>query len=215
MDPEATELRRPAGAGRAPDSGPWRARRLVTHSPAPLSELDAALRDAQQGGEAGFVELYRAVQPALLRYLATMVGAQAEDIASETWSQVSRDLARFEGSADSFRGWVSTIGRNRAFDHLRAQARRPSRAVAPEHLLGVAGDQDTADDALEAMSTTRAVSLIAGLPPDQAEAVLLRVVMGLSAKAAAEVLGKQPGAIRTLTYRGLKTLAAHLDRAQP
>jgi RNA polymerase sigma-70 factor, ECF subfamily len=40
--------------------------------------------------------------------------------------------------------------------------------------------------------------------------VLLRVVLGLDAKHAAEVLGKRPGAVRTAAYRGLNRLATLL-----
>lgn len=42
--------------------------------------------------------------------------------------------------------------------------------------------------------------------------VLLRAVVGLDAKSAAQVAGKRAGAIRTAAYRGLKTLANRLDR---
>ena len=73
------------------------------------------------------------------------------------------------------------------------------------------GGDDTAGAAEESLSTTRAIELIAGLPPDQAEAVLLRAVVGLDAKSAAAVLGKRPGAVRVAAHRGLKTLAARLD----
>ena len=50
--------------------------------------------------------------------------------------------------------------------------------------------------------------------PDQAEAVLLRAVLGLDAITAGQVLGKRPGAIRTAAHRGLKTLHKKLDRAK-
>ena len=36
---------------------------------------------------------------------------------------------------------------------------------------------------------------------------MLRVVVGLDAKSAAETLGKRPGAVRTAAHRGLKRLA--------
>jgi len=41
--------------------------------------------------------------------------------------------------------------------------------------------------------------------------VLLRVVVGLDAASAAEVLGKRSGAVRTAAYRGLKRLAERLN----
>lgn len=40
--------------------------------------------------------------------------------------------------------------------------------------------------------------------------MLLRVVVGLDGPAAARVLGKRPGAVRTAAYRGLKRLAHQL-----
>ncbi|MGW5234218.1 sigma factor-like helix-turn-helix DNA-binding protein, partial [Streptomyces nodosus] len=40
--------------------------------------------------------------------------------------------------------------------------------------------------------------------------VLLRVVVGLDAPAAARVLGKRPGAVRTAAHRGLRRLAREL-----
>ena len=60
---------------------------------------------------------------------------------------------------------------------------------------------------MEALATGRTMALIAQLPQDQAEAVVLRVVVGLDAKSAAKTLGKRPGAVRTAAHRGLKQLA--------
>src|SRR5215218_2355663 len=90
---------------------------------------DRALDDAVQRMRAGDTEafrfVYRSVQPPLLRYLKVLVGSEdAEDVASETWAQAVRDLGRFHGDADGFRGWITTIGRHRAMDLLRQRSRR-------------------------------------------------------------------------------------------
>ncbi|MCK9897937.1 RNA polymerase sigma factor [Frankia sp. AgB32] len=181
--------------------------------PPSAAELDlcSAVSGAQRGDEASFRVLYRAVQPGLLRYLRVLVGDDAEDVASEAWLQIARDLSTFRGDADGFRGWAATIARHRALDHLRRRGRR-QREDIPVELVTVplAGPDDTADEALEAMSTERALRLIAGLPLDQAEAVLLRVVLGLDAKTAGQVLGKRAGAVRTAAHRGLRRLAEQL-----
>src|SRR5258708_7038638 len=96
----------------------------------------------------------------------------------------------------------------------RPGGRRPPGAGAPaEDLAGLPASDDTAARALDAVATHAAVRLIATLPPDQAEAVLLRAVVGLDATTAAQVLGKRPGAVRTAAHRGLRTLARHLDHA--
>ncbi|MER7725339.1 RNA polymerase sigma factor [Streptomyces sp. NPDC096323] len=170
--------------------------------------LTAAVLAAQDGDEDAFRTVYRAVQPRLLGYIRTLVGEpDAEDVASESWLQIARDLDRFSGDADRFRGWAARIARNRALDHLRMRGRRPATGGDETELSEKPAGSDTADEAIEALATGRTMSLIAQLPQDQAEAVVLRVVVGLDAKSAAQTLGKRPGAVRTAAHRGLKRLA--------
>ncbi|MGW1462961.1 RNA polymerase sigma factor [Streptomyces sp. NPDC002308] len=179
------------------------------------AELTAAVLAAQGGSEEAFRVVYRAVQPRLLGYIRTLVGdADAEDVASETWFQIARDLSRFSGDADRFRGWAARIARNRSLDHLRMRGRRPAIGGDETELTGRPADSDTAGEAIEAIDTERAMALIARLPQDQAEAVVLRVVVGLDAKSAAQTLGKRPGAVRTAAHRGLKRLAEMLGGEQ-
>jgi len=179
--------------------------------PNSADELALAVIAAQHGDEAAFSRVYRLVHPGLLRYLIVQVGIDAEDIASETWVHVCRDLADFIGDGDGFRGWVATIGRHRALDHIRARGRRPADATPAEAFTGIASADDTPRQAEESLSTATALALIGSLPPDQAEAVLLRTVIGLDAKSAGAVLGKRPGAVRTAAYRGLQKLAKTLE----
>jgi RNA polymerase sigma-70 factor (ECF subfamily) len=205
------------GAGVLPDRSHARRLDVVggrdggrSEPPAIEADLSALVRTAQHGDEESFRGLYRATQPGLLRYLRALVGDDAEDVASEAWLQIARDLCRFGGNGD-FRAWALTIARNRALDHLRHQRRRPAVAMPVEHLPQIADDSDAGERAAESMSTDAAIAFIASLPRDQAEAVLLRVVVGLDAKTAAQVLDKRPGAVRTAAYRGLRRLAERLD----
>lgn len=173
--------------------------------------LSAAVSAAQDGDEDAFRVLYRTIQPGLVRYLWVQVGDAAEDVASETWLQVARDLRQFRGDAAGFRGWVATIARHRTVDHVRHQRRLPPAGGLLEEVGELQAHDDTAGSAIDAVSTRAALALIARLPRDQGEAVLLRVVMGLDAKTAAKVLGKRAGAVRTAAYRGLRGLAAYLE----
>ncbi|MFF4643943.1 RNA polymerase sigma factor [Streptomyces sp. NPDC001389] len=176
------------------------------------AELTAAVLAAQDGDESAFRTVYRAVHPRLLGYVRTLVGdGDAEDVTSEAWLQIARDLGSFTGDADRFRGWAARIARNRALDHIRMRGRRPAVGGDETELTGRAADSDTYGEAMEALSTGRTMALIAQLPQDQAEAVVLRVVVGLDAKSAAETLGKRPGAVRTAAHRGLKKLAELLN----
>ncbi len=171
-------------------------------------DLTAALHAAQHGEEAGFVAVYRDVQPRLLRYATVLVGRNnAEDVTAEAWLQISRDLHRFTGDIDRFRGWSATIVHHRAMDVCRATARRPTTAPPDDASGEPVGASDTAASALDALSTDLALTVIAALPREQAQAVLLRAVVGLDARTAGEVLGKRAGAVRVNAHRGLKRLA--------
>ena len=176
-------------------------------------ELGAAVARAQEGDEAAFAVAYRIVQPALLGYLRGIVGDDAEDVASDAWLEIARDLGRFKGDGAGFRGWTATIARHRALDHLRRQRVRPRSTALEQDVLDLPGPHSAHDQALEAISTERALAMVRALPRDQGEAVLLRIVVGLDGPAAARVLGKRPGAVRTAAYRGLKRLADQLGVA--
>ncbi|HWN26326.1 MAG TPA: RNA polymerase sigma factor [Actinomycetospora sp.] len=179
-------------------------------------DLEDALRKAMGGDPAGFVTLYRELQPRLFRYARALVGQDADDVTGEAWLQIARDLPSFFGDLDGFRGWAASITRHRALDLIKARSRRRAEPhglhVLPE-LADLTAAGDTAEAAIAALSTAQAVEIIAALPRDQAEAVLLRAVVGLSAQAAGTVLGKRAGAVRVAAHRGLKTLARQVDQA--
>ena len=171
------------------------------------SDNDDVVQRMLRGDEEAFRSVFRSVQPGLLRYLTVLAGAaDAEDLAAETWAQVVRDLGRFTGTEDGFRGWVTTIARHRALDLLRSKGRRPVLDVPVEEVPERADPRSAEAEALDLVSTDEALRLVASLPPDQAEAVLLRAVVGLDAVTVARILGKRPGAVRTAAYRGLKAL---------
>ncbi len=169
--------------------------------------MENALARARAGDEAAFLELWRSLQPRLLRFLRVLGCDDPDDVASETWLHVVRDLHRFSGGDEDFRRWLFAIGRNRAIDAARARSRRPASPVA-RGLDILADDQLVEDQVLDGMSVAGAVAIVARLSPDQAEAVALRVIAGLDTPDVAKILGKSAGAVRVALHRGLKALAA-------
>jgi RNA polymerase sigma-70 factor (ECF subfamily) len=170
------------------------------------------LAEAQEGDEAAFALLFRDVQPALLRYLRVIAAEAADDVAGETWLDVVGGLGSFSGGEEAFRAWLFTIARHRAIDAGRSRARRRTVPL-PEGAGERVAAPDTADVALERHSTQAVLALIATLPPDQAEIIMLRVVAGLDSGAVARIVGKSPGAVRVAAHRGLRRLGAVVARA--
>ena len=155
--------------------------------------------------------LYRDVQPRLLRYLRARAGQDAEDVASAAWLDAARNLRGFAGGEDDFRAWMFTIARRRLADHRRRESRRPAEPVPDSALADrvVAADAET--EALAGrLGDDAARRVVAVLPPEQAEIVLLRVVAGLSVERVAEVTGRRPGSVRVLQHRALRKLAKEI-----
>ena len=178
--------------------------------------LDPLVEQMLAGDETALRAVYHDVQPRLLRYLTVLVGPDdAEDVASETWAQGFRDLDRFSGDADGFRGWLTTIGRHRALDHLRRQQRRPRADSELVEVLDRPAEDDVENTVTIGLGTEAALALVADLPSDQAEAIMLRTVFGFDAPTAARILGKRPGAVRSATHRGLRALEKRLSKNSP
>jgi RNA polymerase sigma-70 factor (ECF subfamily) len=174
--------------------------------------FEAVLAAAAAGDEPAFGILWRDLQPGLLRYLNALAPGAGEDLASETWLRVVARLDRFSGDERAFRAWVFTVARHRAVDRWRRSARRRDELVPTDALVDLPAPDNPAGAALEAIASRAAVALIATLPHDQAEVVLLRVVAGLEVAEVAAITGKRPGHVRVLAHRALRRLAARLGQ---
>jgi RNA polymerase sigma-70 factor, ECF subfamily len=179
--------------------------------------LDPVLAAAQAGDEVAFAQLWRVLQPRLLRFLvgrgASGWAADAEAVAAETWLQVARDLPSFVGDFAAFRGWVYTIARHRLIDAKRMEARRPSFSLDDVAAAGLPALDDVEAAAETNAELAEVLRRIRTLPDGQRDVILLRVVAGLSVEETARVLGRKPGTVRVLAHRGLKALQAAMGVA--
>jgi RNA polymerase sigma-70 factor (ECF subfamily) len=171
-------------------------------------EFASILAAAQAGEEWAVAVLYRDLNPLLLRYLRARHASEADDLAAEVWLAAARQLPGFVGDEAGFRGWLFTIARRQLIATWRREGRRRTRTAPAETFDAVAAPDDTEAAALGGSIAQEAVDkLLAGLPPDQAEVVLLRVVAGLGVAQVAEIMGKRPGTVRVLQHRALRRLA--------
>ena len=72
-------------------------------------ERFTSLLEAAREGRAAWQELYDGLAPVVLGYLRANVAPDPEDVLSEVFLQVARDVTRFEGDERGFRSWVFTI----------------------------------------------------------------------------------------------------------
>ena len=95
-------------------------------------------------------------------------------------------------------------------DHLRRSTRQQTTTLEDIGAEDRPDDIDVEEYVVGQVGSEEALALIASLPRDQREAILLRTVLGFDAPTAARILGKRPGAVRVAAHRGLKTLAKRL-----
>jgi len=171
-------------------------------------EFDNVLAAAQDGAEWAVTVLYRELNPMLLRYLGARAQDAAEDLAAETWLAAAGQLGSFTGGEAALRGWLFTIAHRRLIQRWRENGRHRTDSVDPEALADWPGPDDSEAAGIKSLSAHQTAAAIAGvLPPDQADVVLLRMVAGLDVAQVAEILGKRPGAVRSLQHKAVRRLA--------
>lgn len=169
------------------------------------------LAAAKAGDEPAWNEIFSGLAPVVLGYLRANAVPDPEDVLGETFLQVARDIAKFDGSEAAFRAWVFTIAHHRLIDARRYSARRPME-LSPEPPEPQEAADDAAEQALARIGLERVERILAALSDEQRAVLLLRFVGDLSIEDVARALGKRPGAVKALQRRGLAAVKRQLAR---
>lgn len=155
-------------------------------------------------------EVYRHFVPAVLGYVRAQAAEDAEDVVSEIFLQVIRDLDRFRGDDAALRRWVFTIAHHRLVDDHRRRRRRPATVVwdgADERCRATSAD-DHVDDA-------PLIAALERLTRSQRDVVVLRFIADLPVADVARMLRRRQGAVKALQHRALSNLAELLAESDP
>jgi RNA polymerase sigma factor (sigma-70 family) len=167
---------------------------------------------AARAGEAWALErLYASLAPAVAGFLRVQRAAEPDDLTSEVFVGVLRNLGSFRGDEAHFRSWVFTIAYRRLSDERRAAGRRPLVQSLDETPDPV-DPGDVQADVERLLATHRVRELCVTLPPAQRDVLLLRLVGRLTIDEIAPLLGRSRGAVKALQRRGLATVTRRLER---
>lgn len=204
--------------GRGPGDGRAVGRRSRTSTSAtttrrPAADSDSArmldlVERAQDGEAEAFGRLYDQYSDTVYRYIYYRVGskATAEDLTSETFLRALRRIGTFTWQGRDFGAWLVTIARNLVADHFKSSRFR-LEVTTGEMLDANEVARSPEDSVLESLSNAALLDAVRRLNPQQQECVTLRFLQGLSVAETARVMGKNEGAIKTLQYRAVRTLA--------
>ena len=194
----------------------------ATHSRAE----DAVVIDAARAGdEAAFTALTERHRRELQVHCYRMLGSfeDSEDLVQETFLRAWRKRQSFQGRS-SFRAWLYRIATNACLDALGRRPRPAQSTQAnpaeipwlqpyPDRLLeGIAPSDDEPDAVVVAKETIELAFLVAiqHLPPRQRAVLILRDVLGWSAKETAALLEGSVAAVNSALQRARAGLKEHL-----
>ncbi|WP_436774148.1 ECF subfamily RNA polymerase sigma factor, BldN family [Yinghuangia sp. YIM S09857] len=163
---------------------------------------------AQDGDGEAFAQLYDNYLDTVYRYIYYRVGGRAiaEDLTSETFLRALRRIGTFTWQGRDFGAWLVTIARNLVADHFKSSRFR-LEVTTGEMLDANEVEASPEDCVLESLSNAALLDAVRRLNPQQQECVTLRFLQGLSVAETARIMGKNEGAIKTLQYRAVRTLA--------
>jgi RNA polymerase sigma-70 factor, ECF subfamily len=184
--------------------------------------IEAAVTAAQAGDEAAFSGLVERYRPELQVHCYRMLGSveDSEDLTQETFLRAWRKRRGFKGRS-TFRAWLYRIATNACLDVLAKRRRRvaphsdmPWMVADPDQLLDEVRATDAQpEDTVVSRETIELAFLVATrhLSPKQRAVLILRDVLGWSAKDSAAHLGMTVASVNSALQRARATLHRHLN----
>ena len=171
------------------------------------------LQRARLGDADAFAELYQDNVQAIYRYIVNRVNDihLAEDLTGDVFTKALQGLNKYQDQGKPFVAWLYRIAHARVVDHYRKSGRRQPESDIDDESIRVDPEMDEGMDRGQMAQLIRAA--IADLTDDQQQVVALRFMEGYRIEVVAQLMGKQPNAIKALQHRALRTLAKRLEKA--
>ncbi|MFK4100170.1 RNA polymerase sigma factor [Streptomyces sp. NPDC019531] len=134
----------------------------------------------------------------------------AEDIAQQTFERAWRHAQVYDSRRGSVKTWLGTITHNLAIDAVRARKETPVSSEDLDALLGIV-TRTPEQWALADEAASRIRAAVAGLPREQARAVVMAGIYGMTARQISEFEGIPLGTAKTRIRTAMGRLRAVLE----
>jgi RNA polymerase sigma-70 factor (ECF subfamily) len=206
---------------------------MMVESSRSATIADADLQRARAGEEPAFARLLEPYRRELHAHCYRMLGSvhDADDALQDAMLRAWRGLARFEGRS-SLRSWLYTIATNTCLDQI---GRRPKRVLPidygpatdphvapgepvvesvwldpyPDEVLGLADGRATPEARYELRESVELafVAALQHLPANQRAVLVLREVLGFSARETAQALKTTVASVNSALQRARATVS--------
>ena len=183
----------------------------------PQGVIGTLVGRAVDGDEQATHDLLAHVHPLAIRYCRTRLSRLpgdarhfVEDLAQEVCVAVLLALPRYKDTGRPFEAFVFAIAAHKVADLQREAMRGPGCTAVPSDEMPERPDDSLGPEerALLNSDAAWAKKLLANLPQNQRELLLLRIAVGLTAEETGQMLGMSPGAVRAAQHRALSRLRA-------
>src|SRR5213076_2561529 len=171
--------------------------------------IERLVKQSRDGDAQAFGHLFDYYSEPVYRYIASRVRrpSDAEDLTQTVFVKALEALPRYESRGVPFGGWLFRLARNAVIDHVRT---RHDHAELDSIIGWSHGDAGPDEIAVVRQELDAVGVALASLTDEQREAITLRFFAGLSAREAAEAMGKQEGTVRGLQFRAIAALRRQL-----
>jgi RNA polymerase sigma-70 factor, ECF subfamily len=171
--------------------------------------VERLVAEAQGGDAWAFGMIFDRYHESIYRFIASRVHrpSDAEDLTQHVFVKALEALPRYESRGIPFGGWLFRLARNAVIDHVRT---RHDHAELDSIVEWAHGDAGPDEIAVVRQELDAVAAALASLTDEQRETIELRFFAGLSAREAAEAMGKQEGTVRGLQFRAIGALRRQL-----
>lgn len=183
------------------------------------------LRGLRSGDHEAWRTLFHRCHPLVMRYIRGRWGGRLDqnewdDIAADAWRRAYRAIGGFQARS-SLETWLISLVKHAGMDHFRSRKRRgPDKDTALKPDLGRTADapdsqrrgrpDEVLTTLIEKEGQERLDTHMTTLSEDHREVITLRVLMDMSGRETAQVLGRSTDAVKMLLFRAMRQLSARL-----
>jgi RNA polymerase sigma-70 factor (ECF subfamily) len=170
-----------------------------------VSIEESLVRQAVEGNQSAFTQLYNEHVGKIYRYIYFKVNnrAEAEDLTQDVFIKALEAISSYKWRDVHFASWLFRIAHNHVIDYFRKQSKQKRTTLEEAVVVSAEDPVALTDQKLEIEELSDALKK---LPSAQREVISLRFFAGLLITEVAKVLGKREGTVKALQFNAIASL---------
>lgn len=173
----------------------------------------------KSGDKKWFALIYREIMPRIYRfyYLKTLNSALSEDLVSEVFIRVYKNLKKTKLNEKSFMVWIYRIASNLLIDHYRKNSHNTQSFDLKQDYIQVTDEEIFKKNSSQlkkefSFKNTKLISSMNKLTGLQRDVLLLRFVEDMDYHTIANIFSRSEGTIRGIIFRAIEKLGKEIKK---